>query len=40
MAGRTDAQKNSASYRIPAVKAKRLWMPDIDQIMEIRHFLV
>jgi hypothetical protein len=31
--------KNSALYRIPAGKARSLWMPDVDQIMEIRLFV-
>jgi hypothetical protein len=38
MSGRTDASKNSASYRIQVSEARRLWMPDVDKIMETRHF--
>jgi hypothetical protein len=38
MSSRTGAQKNSGSYRIPEGKTRRLWMPDVDQIMEIKHF--
>jgi hypothetical protein len=37
VSNRTYAQKNFASYRIQAGKAKRLWMPDVDQIMENKH---
>jgi hypothetical protein len=30
--------KNSASYHISAGKARRLWMPEVNQIMETRLF--
>jgi hypothetical protein len=32
--------KNSASYRILAGMARRLWMLDVDQIMETGYFMV
>jgi hypothetical protein len=38
MPGRTDAQKDYALYRIPAGRARKLWIPSVNQILETRHF--
>jgi hypothetical protein len=40
ISGRRDAQNNSVLYGTPAGNAGKLWMPDVDQNMDTRYFLL